>query len=287
MKKSLIIFLSLLGMIYLFFSYSNKVEGLKSVPKIYSQNAILVDNKTGDVLLEKGANQLIYPASLTKIMTSIIAIEHFDNLDKKLVIEQKVLEELASRNASVAGFQAGDEVTIEDLLYGTMLSSGADASTTLAMAISGSEEEFAKLMNEKAKELGMEKTHFENASGLHHPNHYTTLNDLSKLLSYALKNEQFKKIFTTSSHITKPLKSQKSGLVLSSTLFNKLWNPTLENGVTIIGGKTGYTGQAGLCLASLARKDGKEYYFITANAKSDSSNYAYHIEDAIQVYSKL
>lgn len=286
MKKSLIIFLFLFSVIYIIFSDSKEVEGLKNPPNIFSQNAILVENKTGNVLLEKGSDQIVYPASLTKIMTAILAIEHFDNLNEQLVIEQKTLDELIVQNASVAGFQAGDIVTVEDLLYGAILSSGADATTTLAKAISGSEEQFAKLMNKKAKELGMENTNFVNASGLHNPNHYTTLKDLSKLLSYALENEQFKKIFTTSSHITKPLNSVKSGIVLNSTLFNKLWKPKLDNGVTIIGGKTGYTPQAGLCLASLAEKDGKEYYFITVNAKGESK-YAYHIEDAVLVYSQL
>lgn len=286
MKKSLIIFLCIIAIIYIIFFNSNQVEGLKNVPSIYSQNAILVENKTGKVLLTKNTDQMVYPASLTKIMTVLLAIEYSEDLNKKFYIDQKMLDELMIQNASVAGFQAGDEVTIEDLLYGAMLSSGADATTTLAKAISGSEEEFAKLMNKKAKELGMDKTNFVNASGLHHPNHYTTINDLSKLLSYALKNEEFKKIFTTPSHITKPLKSKQSGLVLSSTLFTKLWNPTLENGVTIIGGKTGYTEQAGYCLASLAKKDGKEYFLITVNAKGESK-YSYHIEDAVLVYSKL
>lgn len=287
MKKSVVIFLLFFGIVYIIFSHSNQVEGLKNPPNIYSQNAILVDNNTGKVLLEKGTDQHIYPASLTKIMTAIVAIEHFDNLDKKLLVDGDVLEPLSIQNASIAGFQAGDEVTVEDLLYGTILSSGADATATLAKEISGSEENFAKLMNQKAKELGMDKTNFVNASGLHDPNHYTTLNDLSKLLTYALKNEQFKKIFTTPSHITKPLKSKQSGLVLSNTLFNKLWNPTLENGATIVGGKTGYTHQAGLCLASLVEKGGKEYFLITVNAKGDVSKYAYHIEDAVLVYSQL
>lgn len=286
MKKSIIMFLCLLGFAFIIFSNTNHVEGLKNISNLYSQNAILVQTKSGKVLYEKNADQMIYPASLTKIMTVLLAIEHFDDYDKKLIINQKVLDDLTFQNASVAGFQAGDEVTIEDLLYGAMLSSGADATTTLAVAISGSEENFAKLMNKKAKKLGMNQTNFVNASGLHDENHYSTLNDLTKLLTYALKNEKFKQIFTTSSYITKPLKSSPSGLVLSSTLFTKLWKPTLENGATIIGGKTGYTPQAGLCLASLAKKDGNEYIFITVNAKGESK-YAYHIEDAILVYSKL
>lgn len=286
MKKSIIIFLCFFGIMYIIFSHTNQVEGLKNISNLYSQNAILVEYKTGKVLYEKDADQIIYPASLTKIMTVLLAIENFDDYDKKLIIDQKVLDDLAIQNASVAGFQAGDEVTVEDLLYGAILSSGADATTTLAIAISGSEENFAKLMNKKAKNLGMDNTNFVNASGLHDENHYSTIKDLSKLVTYALKNEKFKKIFTTSSYITKPLKSTPSGLVISSTLFTKLWNSTLENGATIIGGKTGYTPQAGLCLASLAKKDGNEYIFITVNANGESK-YAYHIEDAILVYSKL
>lgn len=286
MKKSFIIFLFLFGVIYFIISNMNHVEGIKDVPTIHSNNALLLESKTGKVIMEKGTNQHIYPASLTKIMTAILAIEHFENLKTTFKIEQSDLDYLKDKNASVAGFQAGDEVSVEDLLYGTILSSGADATTTLAKAISGSEEDFAKLMNKKAKEIGMDKTHFVNASGLHHPNHFTTVEDLSKLLRYALKNEKFKEIFTTPSHITKPLHSTKSGLVLTSTLFSKLWEPALDNGVTIVGGKTGFTPQAGLCLASLAVKDGKEYILITTNAKSETYQ-TFHIDDAVAIYSKL
>lgn len=286
MKKLFIIFLFLFGVSYFIVLNVNQVEGIDDVPSIHSANAMLLESKTGKVLMAKGTDQHIYPASLTKIMTAILAIEHFDNLQTTIIIEQSDLEYLNEKNASVAGFQVGDEVTVEDLLYGAILSSGADATTVLAKGVSGSEESFAKLMNKRAKEIGMEKTHFVNASGLHNPNHYSTVNDISKLIQYALKNEKFKEIFTTPSHITKPLNSAKSGLVLSSTLFNKLWEPTLENEATIIGGKTGFTPQAGLCLASLAVKDGKEYILITTNAKIDS-NKTFHIDDAVTIFNKL
>ena len=153
----------------------------------------LEDHQT---ILSFQSSEEIYPASLTKIMTAIIAIEALDDFDETVTVSPALLKSLAEKNASVAGFLPGEQVCVRDLLYGTLLPSGADAAVTLACRVSGSEEAFVKLMNEKARSLGMTHTHFTNATGLHNDSHVTTLDDLALLLEYALDNGVFYRIFT-------------------------------------------------------------------------------------------
>ena len=258
MKKLLI--LCCLG-VAAFFLYANKTTedavAEVEIPLLHSQNAILFD-ESGRVLYEKNADAIIYPASLTKIMTAIVAIEESDDLQKHAMIDAKTITTFTAQHASMAGFKAGDLVTVEDLLYGTILPSGADATATLANVIAGSEAAFVSLMNDKARKLGMNDTHFVNVSGLHDDEHVSSVRDLSKLFRYAIENPEFYKILTTRSYIT----AVPDKLTMSSSLYTKM--PGVEG--AILGGKTGYTPEAGLCLASLIEKNGKRYLFVTTNA---------------------
>lgn len=282
--KTKLLFFLLVVIAIIFYTYDNKAESERSdLPTLHSSHAIILNDDSGNILLDVGADELIYPASITKIMTAILAIEYFEDLDEKLEIDDKILSALAQKNASVAGFEAGETVTVEDLLYGTLLASGADATTTLANAISGSEENFAEMMNDKAIVLKMNNTHFVNASGLHNTDHFSTVNDLAKLLIYALENKTFKKIFTTESYLAAPSTFHPDGLQISSSLFRKV-NNTSENDWKLLGGKTGYTPEAGICLASYVEKNGNNYLVITVGAKGQASNYPYHVEDAITIY---
>ncbi|MDF2671916.1 MAG: D-alanyl-D-alanine carboxypeptidase [Clostridiales bacterium] len=257
-----------------------------STDNLSSSCAILVCLDDKKVLMEKNIEKKIYPASLTKIMTAIVAIENLPDLDKKILLPADMLKSLKIRDASLAGFMADEEVPIIDLLYGVLLSSGAECCIGLSDAVAGSEENFAKLMNQKAKKLGMKSTHFTDTIGLHDPNHYTTVKDLSILLQYALKNDTFRNIFTTSRHSTEPTNRHNQGITLHSTMFKNITDSSIEGG-KILGGKTGYTEQAGLCLASLARKDGKEYILVTAGAKGGHGTEQYNITDAFTVYNRL
>src|SRR5699024_6501471 len=128
------------------------------------------------------SDEKIYPASLTKIMTAIVAIENLPDLDEQIYLSEDMFEKLYSENASMAGFLPNEKVAAIDLIYGALLPSGAESCIGLADAIAGSEKSFVKLMNEKAEELGMNDTHFTNSTGLHDRNHYTTVNDIAKLL---------------------------------------------------------------------------------------------------------
>ncbi|UED82343.1 serine hydrolase [Lysinibacillus sp. CD3-6] len=263
------------------FFYTNKTNEQVvdiELPSLHSKNALLL-NDNGDVLYEKNADAIIYPASLTKIMTAIVAIEASKDLQMQTMVTPQTIAKYTAQNASMAGFQGGDFVTIEDLLYGTLLASGADATATLAIAIAGSEEAFVAMMNDKAQELELNDTHYENVSGLHHPAHVSSVRDISKLFQYALENPTFYQILTTKSYTT----LVPNELTISSTLFTKM------DGVegAILGGKTGYTPEAGLCLASLMEKNGEVFIFVTTNAEGHVWTPPFHVEDAMTAYQAL
>lgn len=253
---------------------------------LHSSNAILVNLDTNKILLDKGSDEVIYPASLTKIMTVLVAIENIPNLQEKILLPKSIFKDLYEENASMAGFLPNEEVTAEDLLYGAMLPSGADASIGLADYIAGSESKFVKLMNEKAKQLGMNNTHFMNATGLHHPDHYTSVKDISILLQYALTNNTFRDIYTAERYSIKSTNLHPEGITVTSRMFNNLHSIEKTRG-EIIGGKTGYTEQAGLCLASLATIKGEEYILVTVGAKGDPRTEQFNITDALAVYQQL
>lgn len=257
-----------------------------SPDKLNSSNAVLIRLEDHAVLMQKNSEEEIYPASLTKIMTAIVAIEELSDLNEKIRLTNSTFQELYDAGASMAGFQPGEQVRAIDLLYGVLLPSGAECCVALAERVAGSEHNFVKIMNQKAANLGMNNTHFENATGLHHENHYTTVKDIAILLSYALRNNTFREIFTTLRHSTQPTNRHRRGITFYSTIFDELINRNLING-EILGGKTGYTSEAGLCLASLAKVGNHEYILITAGAKGDSNSKHYSVTDAIVVYNSL
>lgn len=224
-------------------------------PSVKSDFIYMIDMDTGQVMIDKGSEDQIYPASMTKMMTLLVAIENAPALDSTMTLGPEVFAGLAEAHASVAGFKPGEIVSVKDLLYGLFLPSGADAAQALALEEAGSEAAFVDLMNEKAAELGMSGTHFVNTSGLHDPDHFTTLRDLEKLMRYALENPTFNEIFQTRRYTATP-SLHPGGLVWESTLFAKIssTDPAKIANDSILGGKTGYTNPAGLCLASIAEK---------------------------------
>lgn len=253
---------------------------------LHSQNAILINLNAQKILMEKHSEEIIFPASLTKIMTTLVAIENISDLQKRIFLPESMFSDLYAANASMAGFLPNEKVAAIDLLYGTMLPSGAEASIGLANEVAGSETAFVQLMNEKAKQLGMKNTHFTNATGLHHRDHYSTAKDISVLVEYALKNKTFRTIFTAERHSTSPSNLHPEGITFKSSMFRNIDSADLMN-KEIIGGKTGYTEQAGLCLASIAEINGEEYLLITAGADGNHRTEQYNITDAIAVYKQL
>lgn len=252
---------------------------------IYSTSAILADASNGHVLAEREPDQRIFPASLTKIMTAIIAIESVPDLNQTITLQQEFFAGLYEQEAAMAGFQPGEQVKMIDLIYGILLPSGAECCTAVENLIAGSEEQFAALMNEKAAEIGMNDTHFCNATGLHDENHYSTVKDIALLLRYALQNNIFRTAFTAESYNVQPTNIHTNGFTLQSNLFKNLESSNVTGG-NILGGKTGYTEQAGLCLASLAVIHQREYLLVTVHAEPSSSE-PVHILDAVNIYEQV
>ena len=236
-----------------------------------SPHAILLQADSGEVLAEKDADSTIYPASMTKMMTALLAIEANPDLDTPVTLPEEIFPALQAQNASLAGFQAGETATVRDLL---------------AREVSGSEEAFVARMNQKAAELGMTATHFCNPTGLHDPEHVSTVRDMARLTEAALQNETFRKLFTTERYTVPATNCHPQGFTMHSTLLSQLDGTELHSG-RILGGKTGYTGEAGLCLASLAEVKGREYILVTAGAGGNHSTAPYHIEDAVTVYRRV
>jgi len=257
-----------------------------SSDSLHSPNVILIRLSDHIVLMQKNSEEKIYPASLTKMMTAIVAIENLPDLKEEIKLTNSTFQGLYKADASMAGFQPGEQVKAIDLLYGVMLPSGAESCIGLADQIAGSEQDFVKIMNQKAADLGMDNTHFENTTGLHDENHYTTVKDLSILLRYALQNDTFREIFTSSRHSTQPTNKHPGGITFYSTMFEDFNNQSIISG-EILGGKTGYTDEAGLCLASLAKVGRQEYILITADAKGDHDSEQYNITDAFAVYNSI
>ncbi|MCQ4923334.1 D-alanyl-D-alanine carboxypeptidase [Tissierella carlieri] len=259
-----------------------------SIPSdsLQSTHAILIRLDDNTVMMEKKSEERIYPASLTKIMTAIVAIENLPDLKEEIKLTNSTFEGLYEANASMAGFQAHENVRAIDLLYGVMLPSGAECCIGLADEIAGSEQKFAEMMNQKAVDLGMNNTHFENTTGLHDEDHYTTVKDLAILLNHALENDTFREIFTSSRHTSQSTNKHPDGITFYSTMFKNLDTPNVMDG-KILGGKTGYTDMAGLCLASLAKVGEEEYILITAGAKGDNRSEQFNISDALTVYNSL
>lgn len=269
------------------FSGSDEIpEGNINLNTLYSPYAVLVDLESGNVLAEQNSAVRMYPASLTKIMTALIAIEETEDMEQTTTLPSDIFPSLYEENASLAGFQPGETVTWKDLLYGVMLPSGAECCLTFARQIAGSEGAFVDLMNKKAEELGMNDTHFANATGLQDKKHYSTVRDIAVLLRYALENDTFRQVFTARRYSVPPTAYHSEGFTFYNTMFQAMDNAGISDD-DILGGKTGYTEKAGLCLASLAEINDREYILVTAKADGNHYTEPYHVIDAENVYGQI
>lgn len=230
-----------------------------------SPHIYLFDRETGNTIYEKNIHSKTYPASLTKIMTAIVALENVDNLSEITPIDVETYQDMVDQNASMAGFYGREAVTYRDLLYGTILSSGGEAANSLAIHVAGNVKDFVQMMNAKAAQLGLKDTHFTNPDGLHNKKQYTTAHDMAKLLDYALDNGHFKAIFTKETFQTTSTPDHPEGILLESTVLTFL-NKEEQEGFEIIGGKSGTTYEAGQCWATLGVVENQEYISIVMGA---------------------
>lgn len=256
-----------------FFTFIINVFALDD-PTLYSKNYCLYDLTDDKIIYEKNIQERTNIASLTKIMTTITAIEKINNLDDYVTITSEMLSNI-KYDASLAGLKIGDKLTYKDLLYASILPSGADATQALAYSLSGSINNFVNDMNALAKKIGMESSNFVNVTGLDIDNHYSTINDLLKMLQYSLKNETFKTIYTTKSY------TLSNGLVVDATV--KKYNNLMKLDISrITGSKTGYTNKAGLCISSIFESNNHEFIFISTNAEFIYGNY-YNLKDNLNI----
>lgn len=248
---TLIILLSCMGTI------PSRAAAAREMPGISARYAALVEMNTGQVIAEKNGNDRTSMASTTKIMTSLLLCELAD-LDEEIV----ATKEMVTVEGSSMGLQAGDRVHYRDLLYGMLLASGNDAANTTAISIAGSVEKFAELMNKKAKEIGMNATHFVTPSGLDDEEHYTTACDMAKLAVYAMKNKDFAEACAS-----KTATLEYGNPPYRRTLSNH--NKLLRYYDGAIGIKTGFTKKSGRCLVSCAVRNGMGVIAVTLNAPND------------------
>ncbi len=242
-------------------AYPARTDNTKHLD-IDSSHGILINLKNNTVIAEKNGSERIYPASMTKVLTLIVAYEHVKDLNDTFTFDFDIVNDAYVAGASVAGFTTGETVPIRDLLYGTVLPSGADATTALAQYVAGDEVAFAALMNQKAEEIGMKNSHFVTASGLHDDNHYSTCEDMALALKYAIATPELREILGTYTYTTTKTPEHPDGIMLFSTMYTKMKGDEAGE-VYVQGGKTGYTPEAHNCLASFAARCQSEDSDIT------------------------
>ncbi len=273
----------------------------KPVPKIslaevVSEYVYMYRLEDQKVVIDQGSDARIYPASMTKMMTAIIAIETLDMETQQHSVMWDEVNNAWVNDLTMAGYTDGETLPMIDLLYGCLLPSGAEATYGLASEVieknTGAvqwdyEAQFVELMNQKAQELGMTNTHFSNCTGLQMEDHYSTCKDMAILLEYCLQNELFRKVISEHTYTSTPTPFHEGGVIMSSTMFASMGSSILTNETSIMGGKTGYTGEAGHCLASYAiTEDETEYILVTAGAYTEVNDYA-NIRDAKYIYGQL
>ncbi len=242
-------------------SISNYTVPSQNNLSLYSEAGILIDSKTGKVLYGKNENVKMFPASTTKILTAIITIENCNLSDKVTASREAIIS--IPPGYSNAEIQPNDTISVQDLLNVFLIHSANEAGYILAEHISGSIENFANLMNEKAKEIGCTNTHFTNPSGIHNENHYSTAYDMSLIAQYCMKNETFRKIVSTPYITFSPSEGKQLKFYNTNDL---IINTSKYYYKYAIGIKTGYTSQAKNCLISASSKDGLELIAVILGA---------------------
>ena len=247
MKKLLLLFFSLF-LINISFAATPNCD-------VYCNSAILIDARTGNVLYEKNSNQQAYPASTTKILTAYIALTQIGDINTEIIPTKNAVMSVPV-GSSLSYFSENEKLTLEQVLFGLLLPSGNDAANIIAEYVSGSNSNFAELMNVTAEKLGATNSHFVNPSGWHDNEHYTTAADLAKIAYNAMKIPKFKEIVSQTRYVMPETNVSKVKRTFINT--NKLLSSGEYYYEAATGIKTGYTSQAGNCLVASASKDGVE-----------------------------
>lgn len=270
LSKSCLAFLLSLSLILSVFSPVQAAEfpsGWPQGPEIAEETGILMEATTGQVLFDKEMDEIRYPASTTKIMTALLILENVKDLSQTVTFTDVITPDLAPGNSTINA-QIGEQLTVEECLYGIMLASANEVCTQMAVYVAGSVENFVSMMNKRAAELGCENTHFVNANGLPDPNHYTTAHDLARILAAAIQNKDFCRISGSASYTIPPTNMTPYSRDLENS--NALIKEGEYHYEGVIAGKTGHTEAAKNTLVTAASRDGMTLVCVVL--RSDGEN---------------
>ena len=268
--------------------WADKVDIIPS-GSISSAHAALADLSTGEIIASRKADEVIYPASMTKVMTLIVVVENLpdeDCLGDEITVSEAVYNAMKAEGSSGMGMEAGEKLTVESLLYALMLKSDGIAACELARYVAGSVEDFVELMNQKAEKMGLPNTHFENPTGLHHPNHKSTAREIASIMAYAMNMKLCRKILLAQFYQAPCVGAD--GAKFNYNIYHNLVVTKFEeipvnqpSAIKVAAGKTGFTDEARYCLVTYAESsDGHGYVCVTAEGES----YNACIADYITIY---
>lgn len=248
--------------------------------EVISTHAILVDESRDTIVASKGAGERIMPASMTKVLTVLVAAEQIseEDLDDTFTMTLEITDYAYTNDCSSVGFLNGENVTVRDLFYGTVLHSGGDAALGLAVYVAGSQEAFVDLMNQKLEKLGIaDSTHFTNCVGLYDEAHYSTVYDMAIIMKAAVQNDLCREFLSARTYTTVPTPQHPEGIEISNWFLRKIEDK--DTGGEVLGAKTGYIVQSGNCAVSYGTSaGGTPYICVTAGSTSSWRCIYDHVE---------
>lgn len=266
------------------YSFSETSDTVKiSSNKVVSTNAVLVNASADTITARKGAKTRISPASMTKVLTVLVAAEAIEEkqLEDKMTITLEMTDYAYKNDCSAVGFDDGEMVTVRDLFYGTILPSGGDAALGLAIYVAGSHEAFVEKMNEKLEKLGLGKSsHFTNSVGLYNEDHYSTVYDMAVIMKAAMENELCRKVLTTRTYTTSSTTQHPEGITISNWFIRRIEDKDNKTGGEVLGAKTGFVVQSKNCAVSYGvfGEADTPYICVTAGATSSWRCIYDHVE---------
>lgn len=250
--------------------YNKATPAILQEDHLYGEAVVIIDGDTGDILFSKNARVRMYPASTTKIMTLLLAVESGVSMDTVVTIPQEA-DDIPRSDSSTTPVYAGEITTFGDLLYGMMIPSGNDAANAVAVLLGGSLDAFVQRMNDRAAELGCIGTHFANAHGYHDENHYTTAYDMALIARAAIQYEQVQEICTTLKYT---MNVSPRGEIQLATKNSLLKDTSAYYYPECIGVKSGYHSKAGYCFVGAAKRDGVTLVTVTFNCPEDENKFS-------------
>ncbi len=237
--------------------------------EVNANYAVVFDLDQGTILGEKNSSVSMNPASMTKVMTLLVAVENLPDLEKKITITQDIVDYVKARGASNCGFVAGEQVRVKDLLYGVILPSGADAVLALAKEIAGSEAGFVALMNKKAQDLGLSSDcKFQNATGLYHSTHHMNVKDIGEIMAAAMRNSLAREVLSTENYQIPATNKHENGIKLTNLFVQRIKGQD-TGGASVTMAKTGFVRQSMFCAVSSGKgANGKNLLVVTGYSSS-------------------